>query len=125
MAFIPSAGGSGGSSLVRTGFAGRSKRRACYVYVSNASSGYDYVFLDQDFNSIIPAYYNYTTTNYVDASNIHIYHSGVHQSQSSSGWSNWQNSNSHPSTTRNTYESIYAINRTNATAATHHFSPPQ
>lgn len=123
MAFIPSsAGGSGGSSLVRNGFAGRTKRRACYAFVSNASSGYDYVFLDQDFNSIIPMYYNYTQTNYIDASNIHVYHSGQHQSQSSSGWSNWQNSNSYPSSSSNVYVSMNAINGSNGCAAVHLFS---
>ena len=122
MAFIPSAGGSGGSSLVRNGFAGRTRRRACYAFVSNASSGYDYVFLDQDFNSIIPMYYNYTQTNYIDASNIHVYHSGQHQTQSSSGWSNWQNSNSYPSSSSNIYVSMFAFNGSNGCAATHLFS---
>ena len=122
MAFIPSAGGSGGSSLVRNGFAGRAKRRACYVYVSNESNGYDFVFLDQDFNSILPMYYNYSSTNYIDAANTHFYHSGTFQSQSSTGFSNWQNSGSYPSSSSNVYVSMNGLNGSNGCAAVHLFS---
>ena len=121
MAFIPSSASGGGSKL-RKGFAGRAQRRACYVMWSKTSSGDHYVFYDENFNMIIPAYNNYTTRNYVTASNVVQYHSGTFTTENTMGYSGWGSSNSYPSSGGTTYASMFAFNAMNGSAAGYFYS---
>ena len=115
MAFIPSSSSSGGTALLKQGFASRKNRRACYLMVAYQSSGYHVVFYDQDFNVIFPNYQTYNTSNrdFEDYSNMFRYHSGTFMTDGTMGFSGYSSTNSHPSSSSNYYASSFMFNGMN------------
>ena len=115
MAFIPSSSSSGGTAILKQGFASRHNRRACYLMIAYQSSGYHVVFYDQDFNIIVPQYNNYRDANrdYETYSNMFRYHSGNFMADGSIGIGGYSASNSHPSSSSNYYASSFQFNGMN------------
>ena len=124
MAFIPSSSSSGGTAVLKQGFASRLNRRACYFMIAYQNNGYHIVFYDQDFNAIIPMYYSYnsSTREYESYSNMFEYHSGIFMNDNTMNFAGMNVTSSTPSSSNNHFTSSYRFNGSNGCSWIHAFS---